>query len=72
VNLKKKIESLANEKGIVKATKVAEVKSEKHRESEERVRELELKLKNLEMLLKYKSSQSEGSSSFQLLVNKLT
>ena len=31
-----------------------------------------MKLKNLEMLLKYKSGQGESSSSFQLLVNKLT
>jgi len=31
-----------------------------------------MKLKNLEMLLKYKSSQGDNSSNFQLLVNKLT
>lgn len=31
-----------------------------------------MKLKNLEMLLKYKNSQGENSSHFQMLVNKLT
>ena len=31
-----------------------------------------MKLKNLEMLLKYKSSQGDGGSHLQLLVNKLT
>lgn len=70
--LKKKLESLAHEKGINKKVIVSERKPTDSKEAEERIKELEMKLKSLEMLLKYKGAHGDMHSNFQLLVNKLT